>query len=435
MDKTSKQIWNLAIPSIISNITTPLLGLVDIAIVGHLDSTSLIGAVAVSSMTFNMIYWIFGFLRMGTSGMTAQALGKKQFGEVLQILVHAFTIAMAIALGLILLQIGIFKLAFYFMKPSQEIVYYSSIYLKICIWGTPAMLGLYAFTGWLIGMQNTRLPMIISILQNIINIIASTIFVFFFKMSIAGVALGTLIAQWFAFFFMVIGFLKYYHRLFTYDWKTGLFRASAMNKFFHVNKDIFIRTLFLVAVNLFFVSAGTQQGDIILAVNTLLMTFFTIFSYISDGFAYAGEALSGKYYGAKNEQMFHRLHGLLIKWGFLFACLFSLFYYLGGDLFLSLLTDKAEVISASHDYFLWAVFIPIAGIVAFIYDGIFIGLTETRGMLISSIISTCIFFITYLLLNPLLHNHALWLAMILYLLFRGIIQMFIINKKQKELWK
>ena len=164
MDKTSKQIWNLAIPSIISNITTPLLGLVDIAIVGHLDSTSLIGAVAVSSMTFNMIYWIFGFLRMGTSGMTAQALGKKQFGEVLQILVHAFTIAMAIALGLILLQIGIFKLAFYFMKPSQEIVYYSSIYLKICIWGTPAMLGLYAFTGWLIGMQNTRLPMIISIL-------------------------------------------------------------------------------------------------------------------------------------------------------------------------------------------------------------------------------------------------------------------------------
>ena len=188
-----------------------------------------------------------------------------------------------------------------------------------------------------------------------------------------------------------------------------------------------------MAVNLFFVSAGTQQGDIILAVNTLLMTFFTIFSYISDGFAYAGEALSGKYYGAKNEQMFHRLHGLLIKWGFLFAGLFSLFYYLGGDLFLSLLTDKAEVISASHDYFLWAVFIPIAGIVAFIYDGIFIGLTETRGMLISSVISTCIFFITYLLLNPLLHNHALWLAMILYLLFRGIIQMFIINKKQKEL--
>ena len=183
-----------------------------------------------------------------------------------------------------------------------------------------------------------------------------------------------------------------------------------------MNKDIFIRTLFLVAVNLFFVSAGTQQGDIILAVNTLLMTFFTIFSYISDGFAYAGEALSG-------------------KWGFLFAGLFSLFYYLGGDLFLSLLTDKAEVISASHDYFLWAVFIPIAGIVAFIYDGIFIGLTETRGMLISSVISTCIFFITYLLLNPLLHNHALWLAMILYLLFRGIIQMFIINKKQKELWK
>lgn len=417
-----KQVFKLALPSIISNITVPLLGIIDLTIVGHMGDVIYIGAIAIGTMIFNVLYWLFGFLRMGTSGMTSQALGRRDLTETMRLLVRSLTISTAIAVIFILFQLPIRWVALTIMQPTEQIAEQAAIYFSICIWGAPAMLGLYGLTGWFIGMQNTRIPMLVSIFQNIVNIVASVTFVFGVGMKIQGVALGTLTAQWTGFLLALYCWKRYYGRLAEYNWKDDLFKRSTMVRFFAVNRDIFIRTLFLVGVNFFFISAGSRQGAIILSVNTLLMTLFTLFSYVMDGFAYAGEALSGKYYSAANKLAFDRVYNSLFAWGAIMAVVFTLVYAVGGNGFLMLLTNEAVVVQAAEAYFWWAVMIPIVSVSAFVYDGIFIGLTATRGMLVSSVISALAFFALYLALQSYLENHALWLAFIVYLGLRGGIQ-------------
>ncbi|ERT56368.1 MATE efflux family protein [Prevotella sp. BV3P1] len=417
-----KQVFKLALPSIISNITVPLLGIIDLTIVGHMGDVIYIGAIAIGTMIFNVLYWLFGFLRMGTSGMTSQALGRRDLTEAMRLLVRSLTISTAIAVIFILFQLPIRWVALTIMQPTEQIAEQAAIYFSICIWGAPAMLGLYGLTGWFIGMQNTRIPMLVSIFQNIVNIVASVTFVFGFSMKIQGVALGTLTAQWTGFLLALYCWKRYYGRLAEYNWKDDLFKRSTMVRFFAVNRDIFIRTLFLVGVNFFFISAGSRQGAIILSVNTLLMTLFTLFSYVMDGFAYAGEALSGKYYSAANKLAFDRVYRSLFAWGAIMAVVFTLVYAVGGNGFLMLLTNEAVVVQAAEAYFWWAVMIPLVSVSAFVYDGIFIGLTATRGMLVSSVISALVFFALYLALQSYLGNHALWLAFIVYLGLRGGIQ-------------
>lgn len=417
-----KQVFKLALPSIISNITVPLLGIIDLTIVGHMGDVIYIGAIAIGTMIFNVLYWLFGFLRMGTSGMTSQALGRRDLTEAMRLLVRSLTISTAIAVIFILFQLPIRWMALTIMQPTEQIAEQAAIYFSICIWGAPAMLGLYGLTGWFIGMQNTRIPMLVSIFQNIVNIVASVTFVFGVGMKIQGVALGTLTAQWTGFLLALYCWKRYYGRLAEYNWKDDLFKRSTMVRFFAVNRDIFIRTLFLVGVNFFFISAGSRQGAIILSVNTLLMTLFTLFSYVMDGFAYAGEALSGKYYSAANKLAFDRVYNSLFAWGAIMAVVFTLVYAVGGNGFLMLLTNEAVVVQSAEAYFWWAVMIPIASVSAFVYDGIFIGLTATRGMLVSSVISALVFFALYLALQSYLGNHALWLAFIVYLGLRGGIQ-------------
>lgn len=417
-----KHIFKLAFPSIISNITVPLLGLVDLAIVGHMGNVVYIGATAIGSMIFNVLYWLFGFLRMGTSGMTSQALGKRDMVAVIQLLLRSLAIGLGIAFLLLVCQLPIRWIALQLMMPSGDIVKQAIIYFSICIWGAPAMLALYSLTGWNIGMQNTRIPMFVSIAQNVVNILASVVLVYGVGMKIQGVAYGTLIAQWVGLLIAVFCWAKYYRRLLRYDWKVNLFRKSQLKRFFTVNSDIFFRTLFLVGVNFFFISAGARQGNLILSVNTLLMTMFTIFSYIMDGFAYAGEALSGKYYGANNKVGFAKMYKGLFTWGLIMSVLFTLLYTVGGNNFLLLLTNQYNVVQAAHSYFWWAVLIPLVSVSAFIYDGIFIGLTATRSMLWSSVIAAFAFFIIFLCLKSIMHNHALWLAFIVYLGMRGWVQ-------------
>lgn len=417
-----KQVFKLALPSIISNITVPLLGIIDLTIVGHMGDVIYIGAIAIGTMIFNVLYWLFGFLRMGTSGMTSQALGRRDLTEAMRLLVRSLTISTAIAATFIVFQLPICWMALSIMQPTEQIADQAAIYFSICIWGAPAMLGLYGLTGWFIGMQNTRTPMLVSIFQNIVNIVASVTFVFGFGMKIQGVALGTLTAQWTGFLLALYCWKRYYGRLAEYNWKDDLFKRSTMVRFFAVNRDIFIRTLFLVAVNFFFISAGSRQGAIILSVNTLLMTLFTLFSYVMDGFAYAGEALSGKYYSAANKLAFDRVYNSLFAWGAIMAVVFTLVYAVGGNGFLMLLTNEAVVVQSAEAYFWWAVMIPIVSVSAFVYDGIFIGLTATRGMLVSSVVSALVFFALYLALQTYLGNHALWLAFIVYLGLRGGIQ-------------
>lgn len=422
MNIRDRQILQIALPSIVSNITVPLLGMIDVAIVGHMGSPMYIGAVAVGSMIFNLVYWLFGFLRMGSSGLTSQALGRRDFTEVMRLLVRSTTIALGIALMLILLQMPMKWVAFELIGPTADVAPIAQTYFFIVIWGAPAVLGLYSLSGWYIGMQNTRFPMFISIMQNVVNILASLTLVYGFGMKIEGVALGTVIAQYAGFIVALGLLLRYYGRLRGYLVLRGTFVREAMGRFFHVNSDIFLRTLCLVTVNLFFTSAGARSGAVILSVNTVLMQLYLFFSYFMDGFAYAGEALGGKTYGARNVEAFREtLHRLWI-WALIVTLAYTLLYIGGGRWIVGILTDEAQVLEASQEYLCWIWLIPAAGAAAFIWDGVFIGITATRGMLVSSFLSALGFFIVYLLAESHLGNHGLWLAMIIYLALRGILQ-------------
>ena len=428
MNQNNREILQIALPSIVSNITVPLLGLIDVTIVGHLGSASYIGAIAVGGMLFNIIYWIFGFLRMGTGGMTSQAYGRKDDAETMRLLTRSTGVGMFIALSLILLQYPIERIAFTFIDTTPEIERLASLYFRICIWGAPAVLGLYSFTGWFIGMQNSRYPMFIAITQNVVNILASLVLVYGFDMKIEGVAIGTLVAQY-AGFFIALGLWQHrYQALRPYAQLACLKDKEAMRRFFQVNRDIFFRTLCLVAVTVFFTSAGAAQGEVVLAVNTLLMQLFTLFSYIMDGFAYAGEALAGKHIGAENRIALRQMVRQLFVWGIALSLGFTLLYGIGGEGFLGLLTNEESVIQASTTYFYWVLAIPLAGFSAFLYDGIFIGATATSLMLRAMIVASVAFFAIYFGCREAMGNHALWLAFIAYLILRGVVQGFLGRK-------
>lgn len=424
----NKKILQLAVPAIVSNITVPLLGLVDVAIVGHLGAASYIGAIALGGMLFNIIYWLFGFLRMGTSGMTSQAYGRRDLDEVTHLLIRSLATGLLVAAILILVQYPIRTIAFRLIETTPDVERLASLYFSICIFGAPAVLGLYAFAGWFIGMQNSRIPMFIAITQNVVNIVASLCFVYLLGMKVEGVAFGTLIAQYSGLLMAVLLWLRYYGRLkIRIQWRESL-RKEAISRFFMINSDIFFRTLCLVSVTTFFTSSGARQGDVVLAVNTLLMQLFTLFSYIMDGFAYAGEALTGRYIGARNRASLNRTIRLLFAWGTGLSLSFTVLYGVGGKSFLTLLTNNTMVIHEAASYFYWVLAIPLAGFSAFLWDGIFIGATATRQMLYSMLVASGCFFLIYFLCYDSLGNNALWLAFIVYLSLRGIIQTVLYRK-------
>ena len=423
MQKIDKHILNIALPSIVANITVPLLGLVDMAVSGHLGNTVYIGAVAVGSMIFNVVYWVFGFLRMGTSGITSQALGRRDMGDVATSLMRSIVVAIAVAAFIIALQKPLGTAALALIGASPDINTEAWHYFRICIWGAPAMLCLYSLTGWYIGMQNTRLPMLISIIQNVVNIAASCTFVYAFDMKVEGIALGTLVAQYAGLLISIsLWSATYGGRILRHVQWQRIMEGTAMQRFFSVNRDIFLRTLCLVAVNFYFLSAGAAQGAVVLAVNTLLMQLFTLYSYVMDGFAFAGEALCGKHYGAGNHREFKRTVHRLFAWGATLTAAYTLVYAAGGTEFLGLLTNDVDVVAASAEYAPWAVLIPVCGLAAFIWDGVFIGTTNTRGMFAATAVAMCVFFGVFLALKGEWHNHALWLAFLTFLATRGAVQ-------------
>lgn len=428
MRDIDKQIFGLAIPAVVTNITVPLLGMADLAIVGHMGNAVYIGAVAVGSMMFNVIYWIFGFLRMGTSGLTAQALGANDHRQVRHLLRQSITAALIIATLMIVCQRAIFHATTLIMQPDDTVSATVDTYFSICVWGAPAVMGLYSLTGWFIGMQNTRIPMYVSIAQNITNLLVSITLVFGFGLRIEGVALGTMIAQWTGFGMALMWLKRSLAKVEVCDSdKPGMKWHHGMLRFFAVNRDIFLRTLFLVMVNLFFTSFGSRQGTLMLSVNTLLLTLFTLTSFFLDGLAYAAEALGGKYCGAADRKAFSTLTRRLFLWGIIVAIVFTLVFAFGGKPLLHLLTSEHDVISTALPYLPWAVAIPLAGVTAFLLDGLFIGLTATRPMLWSTALAAIVFFALYFTLAPTLHNHALWLALIAYLAMRGIVEMLMLG--------
>ena len=424
----NKRILGLALPNIVTNITVPLLGMVDTAIMGHLSAAHL-GAITIGTQIFNLIYWNFGFLRMGTSGLTAQAYGARRWQETRALLRQGLTVALSFGLAIVVLQVPLRWLTFWMLQAEGEVAALCTPYYHICVWGAPAVLGLYVLMGWLVGMQNTRLPMMIAIGQNVVNIALSLVLVIGFDMGIRGVALGTVVAQW-------AGFLAGIFRVqrMVLREKGTLFTLHSSLFTFHssLNLDIFLRTLCLVSVNLYFTSAGAAQGALILAANTLLMQFFMFYSYIMDGFANAGEALSGRYVGAADQPMLQQTVRRLFGWGCAVAMLFTVAYALVGTPLLRLMTSDASVVATARVFLPWAVLIPVAGMAAFVWDGIFIGTTLSRGMLVSCFWAAAAFFGLWFALSPLTGNHALWIALLTYLAMRGLLQTMIWKRNVRQ---
>ena len=420
--KMNKRIFALTIPNIISNITVPLLGMVDLAIAGSLGDKSYIGAIAIATTIFNFVYWGFGFLRMGTSGFTAQAYGARDLRECMKVMTRAIIIAIVISLTLLVLQYPIFQMSNYVMNTPSKVDLLVKDYFYIRIWAAPATLMLYAFKGWYIGMQNSKTPMWVSIGINIVNIVGSLIFVWMFDMGIAGIALGTVLAQYFGLFSFVFITSKYYKKVLKYIDVRGSFDAKEMIHFFNVNKDIFIRTVCLIIVFTYFTSASAKMGDTVLAVNALFMQLFTLFSYIMDGFAYAGESLIGRFYGAKNRFLLEKCVKHLVGWGFLLSLTFTILYIVFLEDILSLFTSDKDVIEMSNEYFWWIIAVPFCGFLAFLFDGIMIGMTKTKPMRDIIIVAVIGFFVAYWGFVSMLGNDALWLGFILFLLFRGCFQ-------------
>ncbi len=440
----NKRILSLALPNIITNITVPLLGMVDMAIVGRL-SASHIGAITIGTQIFNLIYWNFGFLRMGTSGFTAQAYGAHNFDEAVRIFVRAIAIAIAVAFTLILLQWPISRLSLLIFKGGHEVIQLALTYFFVRIWAAPATLGLYAIKGWFIGMQNSRLPMWIAIFLNCVNIVCSLLFVLVFHWDIKGVALGTVIAQYSGFaiglFFLVREMSRIKPHTTIQLRIIPLLKASLhwsqLKLFFKVNGDIFLRTVCLSAVFTFITAASSHISAEVLAIDALLMQFFTLFSYIMDGFAYAGESLVGRYIGARDSRSLHFSVKLLLRWGLGLTLLFTALYAIGGEWFLRIFSDKPVIIQGTLRYLFWTLIIPVCGFSAFLFDGIFVGATASRTMRNSMFVASATFFAVYYLgkhflpahlTNPFVWNNILWTAFMAFLALRGLLQALYLNK-------
>jgi len=419
----NRKILKLATPNIVSNITVPLLGLVDLALMGHLNSEVYIGAIALGGVIFNFIYWGFSFLRMSTSGFTAQAFGEKDHAKSINILIRALLVAGIVSALILALQTPIAWASFKVIGGSADVEALAKSYFGIRVWAAPAALSLFVFSGWFLGMQNARYPMIIAITVNVVNIILSVFFVFALDMNSNGVALGTAISQYVGLAIAFILFNNRYRNLIHFISHKAIFDIKLLVEFFKVNTDIFIRTFCIILVFTFFTSKSASMNDTILAVNSLLIQLLLFFSFFIDGFAYAGEALVGKYIGSNNTQKLRKVVKLLFYWGFGLALVFTLVYFPGVKLILKLLTSQTEVIESAQAFLPWVIVVPIASFASFIWDGIYIGATASKAMRNTLLISTfAVFAPIYYFLNPILGNHALWLGMVLFMLMRGVVQ-------------
>ncbi len=427
--KISGQIWRLAIPNIISSITVPLLSLVDVGLAGHLPSSSAIGAVAIASGALNTIFWLFGFLRMGTTGFVAQNFGAENWRTIARLLIRGIALACLCGGMLLFAKPLVLLFAKFIAQTETDIATQAGAYLDIALLGAPAAMLIYVFNGWFIGMQNTKIPMITAIMINVCNIALSFFLVRNQHYGVEGLAMGTVIAQYIGLlFFATMAIVSYKPILKLGEWN-DLWATDGLREFLFTGKDIFIRSAMLSAVTLFFTYASVREGEIVVAANTLLLQFFNIFSYLADGFAYAGEALSGRYMGMKDKEKLRNVIRQLFVIGAILAAIASAVYLIMPQHILLLLSDNELVIKTSLKYVVWTGIIPLAGFSAFLWDGIFVGTTYSKGLLTSMVFACAVFFITYYALQWILANHALWLAFCLYLSIRGGVQAILWHRK------
>lgn len=417
----NRKIAALAIPNTLSNITVPLLGVVDTAIAGRLgEGEQAIGAIAIGAAIFNLIYWNCAFLRMGSSGVTAQAFGARRLAECANILIRSLAISGVLAIVLLAIQHPLSELSFSLMFGSDEVETMARSYFDIRIWAAPATISLYALYGWFVGMQNSRTPMFCSFLLNIVNIVVGVWLVFGYGCGIEGIAWATVAAQYSGLLFMfAVILLRYRTIIKRIEWRKVLM-VQPMLSFFNLNKDIFLRNILLVAVYTFFTSASTSMGDNILALNAILMHLFTLYSYMSDGMALAAESLVGRYIGARSVTLLRQAVKSLTLWSICFSLLFVALYIFGWRGILGIFSDSAEIIDLASDYIWWLIMIPLFGCAPFLLDGILIGATDSKTMRNAMMLSTATFFATYFATYRAMENDALWLSFTIFLIARGL---------------
>ncbi len=428
----NREILRLALPNILSNISVPLLSSVDTALMGHLSAAHL-AALGVAGMIFMFLYSNFGFLRMGTTGMVAQGFGAERHRELSLTLWRALLLAGILAGMLLLLQSPIFDLGAWLLGIEPDYEGLAREYFTIRIWTAPAALGFYVLSGFFFGMQNARYPLYITLLVNLINILCSLFFVQALGWGIAGAAWGTVVAQSLG---LGYGFwlLRRYRKILRRPVMAEILRWEELRRFFHVNRNIFIRTVALTFALAFFYAQAAREGETTLSVMILMMQFMIWMSFAIDGFANAAESLTGRYYGAGDREKFFAAVRLSLAWGAGLAFAFSLLYALGGERIVRIFTDQEVVILGVSELLPLAALLPLLAFAAFIYDGIFIGMTAVRSMRNAVLASTLLYLCAYYLLRFVLpFGYALWISFMAFFLFRGLLQGWMFRKRGWDL--
>ena len=414
----NKRILSLAIPNIISNLSVPMLSAVDTALMGRLENEQYLGAIAIGGVIFGFVYWGFSFLRMGVTGLTAQAYGARDPEESTLLLKRGVMVALLIALLLLILQPLIAALSFYLMDAGPEVERLARSYFHIRLWAAPATLTLHVFHGWFLGMQNAKYPMFLTIVVNLLNLALNFFFVKVLMMTSDGVALGTVIAQYLGLLCTIGLFLRRYRHLWDGWHLKGVFHPPALKRFFRIGRDILIRTFSVLFCHAFFTSKAGALSDTALAINTILMQFIHILAYGIDGFAFAAESLVGRYKGAREIATLKHSVRFSFCWALLLSVGFSLIFGLFGTNLLNLFTDKTNLLMGARPYLIWIAIAPPINSVAYIWDGVFVGATATSAMRNSMLASAVIFLLVYFLFRG-LGNHGLWLALTLFSASRG----------------
>jgi MATE family multidrug resistance protein len=407
---THRSILAIAVPIMISNLSTPLLGVVDTGVIGQIPDASLIGAVALGALIFNFVFWAFGFLRMGTTGLTAQAFGADNAHEIRASIGRALLIAAVVGVCLILLQWPIRQLAFWLLEASERVEQLAQSYFDIRIWAAPATLANYALLGWFIGLGKARTALLLQLVLNVSNMLLDAWFVLGLDMGVRGVATGTVIAEYLA---AAVGLLVAAQHLHVIGgkWEAArLFEPARIARTIAVNRDIMIRSLSLIFVFSWFIAQGAKFGETVLAANAVLMHFVAVSAYFLDGFAFAAEALVGKAVGAAHRAGLTQASRMTTWWAGGVALFATLILVLFGSTFIDILTVEPGVRSIARQFLPWAAMAPLVGVWAFQLDGIFIGATRSADMRNAMLMSAGIFLVAWYLLRP-LANQGLWAAL------------------------
>jgi len=415
-----RDVWSLAGPMVLSNLTVPLVGLVDTAVMGHMSDAWYLGAVALGALIFSFIYWGFGFLRMGTTGLTAQAFGRDDGDELRAIFARAMVLVAIFALLLWVLQTGIRELSFWLLEASNQVETAAIVYFDIRIWSAPATLATYVLIGWFLGMQDARSPLYILLLVNVSNMVLDLFFVLGLDMGVAGVALASVIAEYLGVamgVFLLSKALAQHPGRWTWQ---KILCADKIRQTMLLNQNIFIRTLCLVFSFAFFTAQGAKHGDVILAANAILMNFQTFMAYALDGFAHAAEALVGRAVGKRHYQDFRRAVFTAGVWSLLIAVVFSLVYFLFGQWIIDLMTTIPDVRQATYLFLPWLIISPLVSVWSYLFDGVFIGSTRSAEMRNTMLVSTVVFFLpAWYFLQP-WGNHGLWAALLIFMVARAM---------------